>query len=45
MHSKAIHPGIEYQTREDQHKTSAYLMDDEFYDETTDEQLDKTKGD
>ena len=38
---KAIHPGTEDQIREDQDKTIANLMWDEFYDETTDEKLDK----
>ena len=34
---KATHAGTEDQIRDDQDKTIAYLIGDEFYDETTDE--------
>ena len=40
---KAVHAGTEDQICEDQDKTIANLMWDEFYDEATDEKLDKKK--
>ena len=40
---RAIHAGTEDQVREDQDKAIAFLAKNEFYDETTDEKLDKKK--
>ena len=40
---KAIYAGTENQIREDQDKTIAFLIGDEFYGGTTDEKFDKKK--